>query len=226
MTTVPASVGERPVPTVACAPDIVARDGGPHTHLVRIAKLAFDRRLTDAAGGNFSLRHGDNALVTPRYAGSRYQWDLSVEQICEIDLGGCLLAGSGEISREIAVHLAAYRRFPEIGAVIHAHPYHVQGFIYAGKTIPPTNEYTDKFGEIGYVAAEAVSHTEAYGDAVAAAIEARRGQLARHPLALLLPWHGIVVVGNTLVAAFETLERVDGSARNVIHAALLNRDDA
>src|ERR671913_62766 len=156
--------------TAQSAPGVVERDGGAKAHLVRVAKLAFDRRLTDAAGGNFSLRHDDRALVTPRYAGSRYQWDLSVEQVCEIDFDGNLIAGAGEISREIAVHLAAYRHFPEIGAVIHAHPYHVQSFVYAGKTIPPTNEYTDKFGEIGYVPGDAVSHTDEYGESVASAI--------------------------------------------------------
>lgn len=211
---------------IHCAPDVMERDGGPKAHLARIAKMAFDRRLTDAAGGNFSVRAGDRALVTPRYAGSRYQWDLSVEQIGEVDFDGNLLAGAGEISREIAVHLAAYRHFPEIGAVIHAHPQHVQSFVYAGRTIPPTNEYTDKFGEIGYISAEAVSHTADYGEAVAAAIAPHREVLAKHPLPLLLPWHGIVVVAGTLAAAFETLERVDSSARNVIYAALLERGNA
>lgn len=209
-----------------CAPNVVERDGGPKAHLARIAKLAFDRRLTDAAGGNFSVRAGDRAFVTPRYAGSRYQWDLSVAQICEVDFDGNLLAGAGEVSREIAVHLAAYRHFPEIGAVIHAHPQHVQSFVYAGRTIPPTNEYTAKFGEIGYVTGDAISHTAEYGEAVAAAIAARRESLAQHPLPLLLPWHGIVVVATTLAAAFETLERVDCSARNVIYASLLERANA
>src|ERR671911_689808 len=81
--------------------------------------------------------------------------------------------------------------------------------IDAGKTIPPTNEYTDKFGEIAYVPSDAVSHTDEYGESVASAIAARRDALAKHPLPLLLPWHGIVVVAKTLAAAFETLERVD-----------------
>ena len=210
--------------TARRSPDSVERDGGPKPHLVRIAKLTFDRRLTDAAGGNLSMRHDDRALVTPRYAGSRYQWDLAVEQICEVDFEGNLLAGAGETSREISVHLAAYRHFPEIGAVIHAHPFHVQGFVYAGKSIPATNEYTDKFGEIGYVAGDAVSHTDAYGETVATAIATRRDELAKHPLAFLLPWHGMVVVADTLAAAFDTLERVDASARNVIHAAMLPQD--
>lgn len=211
------------MPNPQKAPDAMERDGGPKPHLVRIAKLTFDRRLTDAAGGNLSLRQGDRALVTPRYAGSRYQWDLTVDQICEVDLAGALLAGAGETSREIDLHMAAYRHFPEIGAVIHAHPFHVQSFVYAGKTIPATNEYTAKFGEIGFVEGAGVSHTAAYGEGVAAAIGERRDELAKHPLAFLLPWHGLVVVAETLAAAFDTLERVDASARNVIFAAMLER---
>lgn len=211
--------------TVAVPPDPVARDGGPKLHLCRIAKLTFDRKLTDAAGGNLSVRHGDRALVTPRYAGSRYQWDLSPEQICEVDFAGNLLAGAGQTSRELGVHLALYRALPEVGAVIHAHPFHVQGFIFAGRTIPPTNEYTDKFGEIIYVPDTAASHTDEYGDVVAAAMLPHRARLAKHPLAFLLPWHGIVVAADTLAAAFDTVERVDNSARNVLHAATLGRAD-
>lgn len=206
-------------------PDPVARDGGPREHLVRIAKLTFDRKLTDAAGGNLSLRHGEHALVTPRYAGGRYQWDLSPEQICEIDMQGNLLAGAGQTSRELGMHLAIYRHLPEVGAVIHAHPYHVQAFVYGNRPIPPTNEYTDKFGEITFVPDTAASHTDAYGEVVAAAILPHRARLAKHPLAFLLPWHGLVVAADTLVAAFDTVERVDSSARNVLHAALLGRAD-
>jgi L-fuculose-phosphate aldolase len=206
-------------------PDPMARDGGPREHLVRIAKLTFDRKLTDAAGGNLSVRHGENALVTPRYAGGRYQWDLSPEQICEIDMQGNLLAGAGQTSRELGMHLAVYRHLPEVGAVIHAHPFHVQAFVYANRTIPPTNEYTDKFGEITFVPDTAASHTDEYGEVVANAILPHRAKLAKHPLAFLLPWHGIVVVADTLVAAFDTVERVDNSARNILHAAILGRAD-
>jgi ribulose-5-phosphate 4-epimerase/fuculose-1-phosphate aldolase len=61
---------------------------------------------------------------------------------------------------------------------------------------------------------------------VAAAIASRRADLAKHPLAFLLPYHGIVVVAGSLAAAFDTLERVDGSARNALHAAMLGGRDA
>ena len=38
------------------------------------AKELYDRHLTDAAGGNISVRIDDKLYMTPRYGGSWYHW--------------------------------------------------------------------------------------------------------------------------------------------------------
>ena len=44
--------------------------------IAEIGKLMFDRNLTDTAGGNISVRVGEHVCITPRFAGSKFQWRL------------------------------------------------------------------------------------------------------------------------------------------------------
>ena len=59
----------------------------------------YKRHLTDAAGGNISVRVGDKIVMTP----TRGRFDLALEvaarQILILDLKGNKLEGEGEISR-------------------------------------------------------------------------------------------------------------------------------
>ena len=43
-------------------------------HICEIGRLMYDRRLTDSAGGNVSIRQGNRIYCSPRYAGSRWRW--------------------------------------------------------------------------------------------------------------------------------------------------------
>src|SRR5262245_55489950 len=97
--------------------------------MAAICRLAYERHLLDSAGGNLTVREGEWVYMSPRYAGQRRQWQLNAEDFLVVDLDGNLLAGSGEISRETAVHLAAYRAFPEAGCVFHAHASNVMVFV-------------------------------------------------------------------------------------------------
>jgi L-fuculose-phosphate aldolase len=72
--------------------------------IAELGQLMFDRKLTDSAGGNISVRTGDHVCITPRYAGSKYQWRLRPEQVLVTDFDGNKLEGEGEISREAKVH--------------------------------------------------------------------------------------------------------------------------
>src|SRR5947209_15490231 len=111
--------------------------------MAAICRLAYDRRLLDSAGGNLTVRDGERVYMSPRYAGARRQWQLDPEDFLVVDLDKNILAGSGEISRESAVHLGVYRAFPAAGCVFHAHPLNVMVCVSAGVPIPPTSEQTD-----------------------------------------------------------------------------------
>jgi L-fuculose-phosphate aldolase len=194
----------------------------PRPRLCEIARLAYDRRLLDSAGGNFSVRFEDRIYCTPRYSGSKRQWRLSPEEIVVLDLEGRKQEGAGEISREARMHVAIYQAFPEVGGVCHAHPQNVLVFASLRRPIPPTSEQTEKYGVIE-LAEEAPAHSEALAKTVVDTLARKREKLAKHAIACLLPYHGITVAGRDLEDAYDALERIDGSCYILIGRAALER---
>ncbi len=183
----------------------------PREHLVRIARIAYDRQLLDSAGGNITTRVGDRIFMSRSYAGGRHQWDLRPEDVLVLDLDGNILAGEGEISRESAVHLDCYRAFPAAGCVFHAHSLNIMAFVSAGVPIPPMSEQTDKYGDIGFCK-WAATHTPELGVNVVEALRPMADRIPSHPVATLVPRHGIFVVAADLDNAYDTLERIDRNA--------------
>ncbi len=112
--------------------------------IVEVARLMYQRFLTNSAGGNISVRLGDRIYITPKYAGSRYLWNLQPEQINVLNLAYEVVEGAGDISRESRLHLAVYDHFPEAGAVIHAHPFFATASAVAEKAHRPHHRVHDE----------------------------------------------------------------------------------
>ena len=185
----------------------------PRPLMVEIAHLLYDRYLTNSAGGNMSCRVGDRIYVTPRGLGSKYRWQLREEMVLVLDADLNPIVGDPHmVSRESKMHFACYRHFPEVNAVLHAHPRYLSVFAAAGKPVTPTSEYTEKFGTVEVVP-PLPSHSQALADAVVEKLAPRRAEMKSHGLGLILAWHGAVTVGRDLADAYDTLERLEWSAR-------------
>jgi len=192
----------------------------PRTHMIAICHQIYARQLSDSAGGNLSTRRGDRIYLTPRYMGSRYRWEISPELVSVLDLEGRVLGGPEVLSRESRMHLALYQAMDRVSAVIHAHPRYIMAFACAGLALAPTTEYTRKFGTIGLIP-ETPAHSPQLAQRVVGALLSREAELARHALAVMLPYHGIVVAGRDLDDAYDTLERLAVSARVHIYRGVL-----
>ena len=188
--------------------------------IAHTGKLVFARHLTDAAGGNISVRVGDKICITPRYSGSRRHWQLQPEQVLVSDLGGNKLEGDGDISRESKVHYRLYQEFPDGTAVLHSHPRHVMVFVASGQPIEPVLEATLKFDTIP-VTRFAPAHSEKLADAIAEAFQGKEEYIKRYATAVMAPWHGLFVVGKDLDAAFDLTERIDTNAYCILMSRLL-----
>ena len=68
-------------------------------------RILFERRLTDMAGGNLSARVGHLVYMSPRYAGSRFHWNLSPEDLVSGRWEDDEIAGQSNFSREGWSHL-------------------------------------------------------------------------------------------------------------------------
>jgi ribose 5-phosphate isomerase B len=189
--------------------------------IAETGKLVFERHLTDAAGGNISVRVGDQVCITPRYSGSRRHWQLQPNQVLVSDLLGNKFDGDGDISRESKVHYRLYKEFPDGTAVLHSHPRHVMVFVASCQPIEPVLEATLKFGTIPMVKSYAPAHSEKLADRIAEAMQGKDEAIRKYAVAVMAPWHGLFVVGKDLDAAFDLTERIDTNAYCILMSRLL-----
>ena len=205
--------------------------GAAHTHnalifqtrikIAETGKLVFARHLTDSAGGNISVRVGEQVCITPRYSGSKRHWQLQPNQVLVSDLSGNKLDGDGEVSREAKVHYSLYQQFPDATAVLHSHARNVMVFVASGQPIEPILEATLKFGTIPVVNKYAPAHSEKLADAIVEAVTGKDEAIRKYATAVMAPWHGLFVVGKDLDAAFDLTERIDTNAYCILMSRLL-----
>ena len=193
----------RPVPV----PDLAAE-------LVRCCRGLWEAGLLAGSDGNVSVRHPDGGLlVTPR---GLLKCELGPADLVRVDLEGRRLDGCREASTELDLHLRVYRRRPECGAVVHAHPPAATAFAVVGEAIPGDvlPEITLLMGEVPVVP-YAMTGTPALGDAVEPYLADRD--------AVLLANHGALTWGADLAQARIRMESLEHGARILLAARSLGQ---
>jgi L-fuculose-phosphate aldolase len=189
--------------------------------IAETGRMVFERHLTDAAGGNISVRVDDSTVcITPRYSGSRRHWQLQTNQVLVSDLHGDKSEGDGDVSRESKVHYRIYQEFPDARAVLHSHARNVMVFVASGQPIEPVLEATLKFDTIP-VTKFAPAHSEKLADAIVEGLRGKDEYIRKYATAVMAPWHGLFVVGKDLDAAFDLTERIDTNAYCILMSRLL-----
>lgn len=184
-------------------------------------RLMFKRRLTDLAGGNISARDGEIVHMSPTLAGQRYHWDLTPDLLLSGRWASDELVTDKRFSREGWAHLLIYRNFPDVNAVIHAHPMNVMPFTAIKRSIEPVLEGTRKFNTIGFCE-EAPGHTRELAEKVVIALQDKTALIKRQAAAVLIPFHGIILAGQDFDKTLDALERVDQNAYCILNTKLLN----
>ena len=152
------------------------------------AKDMLRRGLVEGTAGNISARREDgNLVITPS---SVDYSDMTLDDLVLVDpQGGVLAARDGRgPSTEMALHLACYRAFDDIGSVIHSHPVWATMFAVAHQSIPAAvDEFAVYCGGEIRCADYAASGTPDVGHNAVKALEGRA--------AALIANHGLVAVG-------------------------------
>ena len=162
--------------------------------------------------GNISVRLGDDAVViTP--SGVRYDL-MTPDDLVVVDLDGAVLDGSLLPSTELPVHLAHYRRRPEVRAIVHTESTFVNVLGVLGRTVDPVllNMVLYAKGPVPAMPFEFSTHAEfgrrsaeLMGDDVNAVVWAN---------------HGLLAVGTSLELAFKVAVAVEENAEVLHHASL------
>jgi len=176
---------------------------------VRAAVLAAARGmlesgLTTGTSGNVSARLGDgHVVITP--SSVPYQ-QLTPGDLVVVDLDGGQVDGRRPPSSEMLLHLACYREFGEVGAVLHSHPKYATMYASARRPVPPVIDEAVMFvgGEVP-VAEYAMSGSAEVGSNAV--------RVLRDVGSALLANHGLVTVAATPAAALHQAGVVEHCAR-------------
>ncbi|MDG5481489.1 L-fuculose-phosphate aldolase [Mycolicibacterium gadium] len=160
----------------------------PEDAVLNAAKDMLRRGLVEGTAGNISARREDgNIVITPSsvdYA------DMVLDDLVLVDPEGAVLTAKDgrSPSTEMALHLACYRAFDDIGSVIHSHPVWATMFAVARQSIPAcVDEFAVYCGGEIRCAEYAASGSPDVGDNAVKALQDRA--------AALIANHGLVAVG-------------------------------
>ncbi len=185
-----------------------------------VGRRMFERHLTDIAGGNITVREGDIVYCTPRYAGNRWHWQLNPEDIVVGNVLTDELFSNPSFTREGLSHISAYRAFPFLRAIIHAHPHNVLPFVAFERPLPSVLKCTKKFGTLRYIS-QAPNFSQQQADSINENLRGQEELMQQSAAAVLMPQHGIFLAGVKLLDVLDSLERIDTNAYCLITQSLL-----
>jgi len=196
--------------------------------ICKIGKLLYDRDLTDSSGGNISVREGNLVYINPRRAGHDWQWEIDEDSIIVTDLCKVPVTGESEkISREAATHYFIFQNFPDINAVIHAHPFFMMAFGAAHMDIPAVSEGTRAVIGMQPITniSEVVPGSIKQAEEIVKNFKRRREIEPGCPLICNIPFHGTFAAGANINDAFLYTEVANNCAKILIYRQIMFGND-
>jgi L-fuculose-phosphate aldolase len=173
--------------------------------IVEAGRRLHARFFVASNDGNISARLNDREfLITPTTVN---KGDMSPEQLLKIDAEGKVLSGALRPTSEMKMHLAVFRKRPDVQAIVHAHPPAATGFAACRIRLDQDvilPEVVFGLGRIGF--AEYGTPTT---EDVPRAVEKEIPECE----ALLLANHGALTVGQDVLQAFYRMEVLEMYAR-------------
>jgi len=170
------------------------------------AKKMLAEGLVEGTSGNISGRLPDGQVcLTP----SSVAYDtMTLDDLVIVDLDGTVVSGHRSPTTEKDLHLAALRRYPELGAVIHTHAVYATMFALAHEPIPAVIEEVVVYlgGDVPCCEYKGTGSVE-LGDEVASKLHDRG--------AALLANHGLVTCASTPEKALHNAALVERTAKIV-----------
>jgi len=180
--------------------------------MCEVGRRLYSKGFSAANDGNVTLRVGENRfLCTPTMHSKGY---LKPTDIVLIDIDGNVVSGTKNRSSEALLHLEAYRRRPDVSAIVHCHPPHATAYAITHTALPRwvLAEVEIFLGSIP-IAPYKAPGTQEFAETI-------RPYLADSN-AIILANHGTLTLGKDLEQAFWWTEVLDAYCRILILAGQL-----
>lgn len=182
--------------------------------IVRVGQWMHQAQYIDGASGNISARLGPNQILATPSGLPKGQ--LSPDQLIIVNLRGEKVGGLPELkpTSELLMHLEAYRRRPDVNAVVHAHPVtcialSIAGISLAECVIPEAVVVLGLIPTTPYATPSSEENQRAISEVIVG-----------HD-ALILQYHGSLTVGGDVLEAYLRLETLEHTAKIVALTRLL-----
>jgi len=183
--------------------------------IIEAGRRLYSRGFICASDGNLSARLSPDVFIaTP---GGVSKGFMTEDMLLKHDIDGNILEGYLEPSSELKMHMAIYRRSPDILAVCHAHPPVSTTFAAAGVALERAflQETALFLGTIP-VAKYAAPGSEELASGVAKFCAAYNGALLEH--------HGTVSWGNSVNQALFRMEGIEQAATIEMYSRIMGFD--
>ncbi|SRR5581483_1476762 len=186
------------------------------SELASYGRRILHERLATGAGGNISARDENTMLISP--SGMSLE-EVAPDQFVAVDIATGEFAQNGSRpSSEVLMHLACYRRRPEVRAVVHTHPQFTIALTSSGHDLRPM------FADVIIYLGKRIPHLDyitVTTPELAAAVES---QIAEHNCVIMRN-HGVLTVGENLKQAFWRACTAEEAARIQLLATLAGKPD-
>jgi len=180
--------------------------------IISVGRWLDSKGWAPATAGNYSMRLNDGSFAVT--VSGRHKGRLTEHDVMRVDAAGHALDGK-KPSAETALHLALYRDFPDVGAVLHSHSPAAVGLTRA---FPDADSYTLADHEMLKALPGIVTHDTAVtlpivdnsqDMAVIDAAVAPRLLAPGAPPAYLIRGHGLYGWGRDMAEAERVIEAVE-----------------
>ncbi len=185
--------------------------------LIEVCRLLYRRGYTCATEGNLSIRLTNGLVLST--ASQTCKGRIKASELLLSDIKGKLLpslyqSSGHKLSTELALHLLAFTRRPDINAIVHAHPRTAVGFTLAGRSLSSCTlpEVVCTLGSIP-TAPYATPSTDEVPDSIAPYVDDYD--------AIMLDHHGAITLGSDIWDAFYKMETIEHFAQTMLVAELL-----
>lgn len=180
--------------------------------IVAAGHKLWQRGYVDGNGGNISCRLNERWVIcTPTLLS---KMDLTVDDLCLVEMDGKQIAGARPRSSEILLHLEIMKAVPQARAVLHCHPPYATAYAITGR-VPPARIIPEQEVFVGTVALSPYETpgTPAFAKTVLPYV--------REHNTILLSNHGIVCWADTVTHAEWYAEVVDTYCHTLVIASHL-----